>query len=166
MSTLCGWEVALFGGACLLVGVAEIVSRGDHPGCGASPRLDSVVVGDVMRFGTNQIVWYDDAAVGMLVPSGPAGGSWVLTNADHVVALVVCLGLLCRRTVQLRHFGLPTHNYGALVCEYIVRLGGRSFWWCLLACWGCRNRCSRDHLGGGASLRCDSVLVVVVFVVM
>ncbi len=76
----------------MLVGVAEIVSRGDHPGCGASPRLDSVVVGDVMRFGTNQIVWYDDAAVGMLVPSGPAGGSWVLTNADHVVALVVVLG--------------------------------------------------------------------------
>ena len=38
------------------------------------------------------MVWYDDAAVGMLVPSGPAGGSWVLTNADHVVALLVVWG--------------------------------------------------------------------------
>ena len=39
------------------------------------------------------MVWCNDAAVGMLVPSGPAGGSWVLTHAGHVVALVVCLGL-------------------------------------------------------------------------
>ena len=38
------------------------------------------------------MVWCDDAAVGMLVPCGPAGGSWVLTTADHVVALVVVWG--------------------------------------------------------------------------
>ena len=73
------------------------------------------------------MVWCDDAAVSMLVLSGPAGGSWVLTNADHVVALVVCLGLLFWRTVQRRHFGLPTDNDGGLGCEYIVGLGGRSF---------------------------------------
>ena len=65
------------------------------------------------------MVWCDDAAVGMLVPSGPAGGSWVLTNADHVVALVVCLGLLFRRTVQRRHFGLPTDNDGGAGREYL-----------------------------------------------
>ena len=29
--------------------------------------------------------------------------------------------------MQRRHFGLPTHNDGALVCEYIVGLGGRLF---------------------------------------
>ena len=40
------------------------------------------------------MVWCDDAAVGMLVPSGPAGGSWVLANADHVVAIVTVWGLL------------------------------------------------------------------------
>ena len=51
----------------------------------------------------------------------------MLTNADHVVALVVCLGLLFRRTVQRCHFGLPSRNDGALVCEYIAGLGGRSF---------------------------------------
>ena len=53
----------------------------------------------------------------------------MLSNADHVVALSCCLGLLLlfRRTVQRRHFGLPTHNDGALVCEYIVGLGGRLF---------------------------------------
>ena len=66
------------------------------------------------------MVWCDDAAVGMLEPSGPAGGSWVLTNADHVVALVVCLGLLCRRTVQRRHFGLPTDNDGGTDREYYL----------------------------------------------
>ena len=65
----------------------------------------------------------------MLAPSVPAGGSWVLSNADHVVALSCCLGLLLlfRRTVQRRHFGLPTHNDGALGREYIVALGGRLF---------------------------------------
>ena len=113
-----------------------------------------------MRLEPSWMVWCDDAAVGMLVPSGAAGGSWVLTNADHVVALVVCLGLLFRRTVQRRHFWLPTHNDGVLVCEYIEGLGGRSFWWCLLACWGCRHRGAKgplwwcesevgQHRGGG-----------------
>ena len=70
-----------------------------------------------MRLEPDGLVWCDDAAVGMLVPSGPAGGSWVLTNADHMVALVVCLGLLFRRTVQRRHFGLPTDNDGGAECE-------------------------------------------------
>ena len=53
----------------------------------------------------------------------------MLSNADHVVALSCCLGLLLlfRRTVQRRHFGLPTHNDGALGREYIVGLGGRLF---------------------------------------
>ena len=52
------------------------------------------------------MVWYDDAAVGMYVGAERPGadGGWVLTNADHMVALVVCLGLLFRRTVQRRHF--------------------------------------------------------------
>ena len=45
-----------------------------------------------MRLEPSRMVWCDDAAVGILVPSGPAGGSWVLTNADHVVALVVVWG--------------------------------------------------------------------------
>ena len=86
----------------------------------------------------------------MLVPSGPAGSSWVLTNADHVVDLVVGLGLLFRRTVQRRHFGLPTDNDGGSGCEYIVGLGGRSFWWCLLAC----------LLGLPTSCRDGTILVV------
>ena len=46
-------------------------------------------------------------------------GGWLLTNADHVVALVVCLGLLFRRTVQRRHFGLPTDNDGGAGREYL-----------------------------------------------
>ena len=112
-----------------------------------------------MRLEPDGMVWHDDAAVGMLMPSGLAGGCWVLTNADHVVALVVCLGLLFRRTVQRRHFGLPTDNDGGAAREYIVRLGGRSFWWCLLACWGCRCPGARDH-PGGASLRWYSMVVL------
>ena len=72
-----------------------------------------------MRLEPNGLVWCDDAAVGMLVPSGPAGGSWVVTNADHGVALVVCLWLLFRRTVQRRHFGLPTDNDGGAGREYL-----------------------------------------------
>ena len=94
------------------------------------------------------MVWCDDAAVGMLMPSSADGGSWVLTNADHVVALVVvCLGLLFRRTVQRRHFGLPTDNDGGAGREYlwgwvVALFGGACFvgvatswreepsWWC------------------------------------
>ena len=49
----------------------------------------------------------------------PAAAGCSLTNADHVVALVVCLGLLFRRTVQRRYFGLPTDNDGGAVCEYL-----------------------------------------------
>ena len=41
-----------------------------------------------MRLVPSQMVWCDDAAVGMLIPSGAVGGCLVLTN-HHVVALVV-----------------------------------------------------------------------------
>ena len=46
-------------------------------------------------------------------------GCCVLTNPDHVVARVVVWGLLFRRTVQRRHFGLPADNDGVLGCEYL-----------------------------------------------
>ena len=82
----------------------------------------------------------------------------MLTNADHVVALVVCLGLLFRRTVQRRHFGLPTDNDGGAGREYlrgwVVALFGGA---CLLV--GVAEIVARrDHLHGGASLRWYSVV--------
>ena len=51
--------------------------------------------------------------------SSAAGGSWVLTNADHVVALVVVWGCCFGRTVQRRDFGLPTDNDGGAGREYL-----------------------------------------------
>ena len=49
VSILWGWVVALFGGACLLVVVAEIGAQWDHHGGAASLRRDNVVVvGDVV----------------------------------------------------------------------------------------------------------------------
>ncbi len=77
----------------------------------------------------------DEAVVGMSRPIGTADRRWVVTNAEHVVALVVWVGLLFRRTVQRRHFGRPSDNDGGAGREYIEGLVGRSFWWCLLACW-------------------------------
>ena len=112
-----------------------------------------------MKLEPNQIVWCVDAAAGMLMPSGPVGGSWVVTNPDHVVALVVCLGLLFRRTVQRRHFGLPTDNDGGAAREYlwgwVVALFGGA---CLLV--GVAGIVARRDHHGGASLRSDSVVVV------
>ena len=85
----------------------------------------------------------------------------MVTNADHVVALVVCLGLLFRRAVQRRHFGLPTHNDGALVCEYIVGLVGRSFM-VVLACLLGLPTSWREAPSwcSAASVRWDSMVVV------
>ena len=78
------------------------------------------------------MVWCDDAAVGMLVPSGPAGGSWVLTNADQVVALVVvwgcCFGGPCNG-VTLGFRPTTTAVQGVSICAV-----GWSLFLVVLAC--------------------------------
>ena len=75
------------------------------------------------------MVWCDDAAVGMLVPGGPAGGSWVLTNPDHVVALVVvwgcCFGGPCNGvTLGSRPTTMAVQCVSILWCWVVALFGG------------------------------------------